>query len=159
MSVIFVLQFCVLFFFFLMIRRPPRSTLFPYTTLFRSDGFPNIRFVGYNFGAVGQLDGLAEEAFQAGTTPRAVGFVAVRAGQIGEKLLAGFRQRPRGRAAAQPVLVIPRLHDVDPPDHSRMARAAELGAEQMILAGLGGLEPDGGGLTRDHVLFDAERRD
>src|SRR3712207_7369801 len=31
------------FFFFLMIRRPPRSTLFPYTTLFRSpaqDGRP-----------------------------------------------------------------------------------------------------------------------
>src|SRR5256885_9968318 len=28
-------DFC-LFFFFLMIRRPPRSTLFPYTTLFRS---------------------------------------------------------------------------------------------------------------------------
>src|SRR5215203_6450182 len=28
-----VLLFC---FFFLMIRRPPRSTLFPYTTLFRS---------------------------------------------------------------------------------------------------------------------------
>src|SRR3989442_4411294 len=26
----------VIFFFFLMIRRPPRSTLFPYTTLFRS---------------------------------------------------------------------------------------------------------------------------
>src|SRR5437870_7330741 len=25
-------------FFFLLIRRPPRSTLFPYTTLFRSDG-------------------------------------------------------------------------------------------------------------------------
>src|SRR2546430_13241458 len=29
------LLYC-LFFFFLMIRRPPRSTLFPYTTLFRS---------------------------------------------------------------------------------------------------------------------------
>src|SRR3712207_8786663 len=26
-----------MYFFFLMIRRPPRSTLFPYTTLFRSD--------------------------------------------------------------------------------------------------------------------------
>src|SRR5256885_14068277 len=26
----------IFFFFFLMIRRPPRSTLFPYTTLFRS---------------------------------------------------------------------------------------------------------------------------
>src|SRR3712207_9269951 len=28
------------FFFFLMIRRPPRSTLFPYTTLFRSMLWP-----------------------------------------------------------------------------------------------------------------------
>src|SRR3989449_9187698 len=27
---------CLVYFFFLMIRRPPRSTLFPYTTLFRS---------------------------------------------------------------------------------------------------------------------------
>src|SRR5207244_6228662 len=47
-------------FFFLMIRRPPRSTLFPYTTLFRSLGFspaflnqislkkfPTIRIRGY----------------------------------------------------------------------------------------------------------------
>src|SRR2546426_4918937 len=35
-----VLQMVLLyrFFFFLMIRRPPRSTLFPYTTLFRSMG-------------------------------------------------------------------------------------------------------------------------
>src|SRR3989442_7356602 len=30
------MTFCILF-FFLMIRRPPRSTLFPYTTLFRSE--------------------------------------------------------------------------------------------------------------------------
>src|SRR2546429_8734636 len=29
------------FFFFLMIRRPPRSTLFPYTTLFRSRTSPS----------------------------------------------------------------------------------------------------------------------
>src|SRR5277367_6903662 len=35
---LFCFQVCffVVFFFFLMIRRPPRSTLFPYTTLFRS---------------------------------------------------------------------------------------------------------------------------
>src|SRR2546426_8546598 len=31
------------FFFFLMIRRPPRSTLFPYTTLFRSSLPPRPR--------------------------------------------------------------------------------------------------------------------
>src|SRR5579872_7534185 len=30
----------IFFFFFLMIRRPPRSTLFPYTTLFRSPPAP-----------------------------------------------------------------------------------------------------------------------
>src|SRR5258706_9793241 len=35
-----------LFFFFLMIRRPPRSTLFPYTTLFRSGcGYDWSRFL------------------------------------------------------------------------------------------------------------------
>src|SRR5207248_10156083 len=36
----FLLKFSLInlfFFFFLMIRRPPRSTLFPYTTLFRSE--------------------------------------------------------------------------------------------------------------------------
>src|SRR5215510_12324986 len=33
----FLFSFLSFFFFFLMIRRPPRSTLFPYTTLFRSD--------------------------------------------------------------------------------------------------------------------------
>src|SRR2546425_4815706 len=33
-------MYCSYSFFFLMIRRPPRSTLFPYTTLFRSPGAP-----------------------------------------------------------------------------------------------------------------------
>src|SRR5204863_9974588 len=37
-----IFSFALFFFlfFFLMIRRPPRSTLFPYTTLFRSAGTP-----------------------------------------------------------------------------------------------------------------------
>src|SRR2546426_3073780 len=44
----------VLFFFFLMIRRPPRSTLFPYTTLFRSGaaaGDPKQGYYSYDAGA------------------------------------------------------------------------------------------------------------
>src|SRR5436305_8620273 len=55
-----------LFFFFLLIRRPPRSTLFPYTTLFRSrvaaqclvrvaqqgEGAAPARYVGEQFGAL-----------------------------------------------------------------------------------------------------------
>src|SRR5438270_3411455 len=36
----FLLLFCI--FFFLMIPRPPRSTLFPYTTLFRSYDFASL---------------------------------------------------------------------------------------------------------------------
>src|SRR5258707_10499715 len=38
-----VLVLLSVFFFFLMIRRPPRSTLFPYTTLFRSPGGVGVR--------------------------------------------------------------------------------------------------------------------
>src|SRR5256885_8804635 len=44
-----------LFFFFLMIRRPPRSTLFPYTTLFRSVGAGD---AGEEGGFAGELVGL-----------------------------------------------------------------------------------------------------
>src|SRR2546429_4296857 len=50
-------MFAFHFFFFLMIRRPPRSTLFPYTTLFRSlkpvrewAGMHNTRFRSQNYG-------------------------------------------------------------------------------------------------------------
>src|SRR6476660_10370424 len=43
-------DFLVAFFFFLMIRRPPRSTLFPYTTLFRSG-------LGTRFARTGALAG------------------------------------------------------------------------------------------------------
>src|SRR5947209_14561793 len=41
--------FCI--FFFLMIRRPPRSTLFPYTTLFRS---VHVKWTGEDFFLVEQ---------------------------------------------------------------------------------------------------------
>src|SRR3712207_8222930 len=40
----------VLYFFFLMIRRPPRSTLFPYTTLFRSHDPVNLSERGLQVG-------------------------------------------------------------------------------------------------------------
>src|SRR3989454_4852518 len=49
-----------------MIRRPPRSTLFPYTTLFRSRVEPHIRQ-----GVAAHADvGLAEELHCAGARPR-----------------------------------------------------------------------------------------
>src|SRR5258707_11707403 len=53
-----------LFFFFLMIRRPPRSTLFPYTTLFRSPlGAAAARDQARRHGGAGDLE---HTAFGAG---------------------------------------------------------------------------------------------
>src|SRR3989442_3736111 len=49
-----------------MIRRPPRSTLFPYTTLFRSVGMPDERVIS------GRLGGIADEARAAGLASPAV---------------------------------------------------------------------------------------
>src|SRR5947208_12544789 len=43
--ILFIIPSLPSFFFFLMIRRPPRSTLFPYTTLFRSLHGGACRFV------------------------------------------------------------------------------------------------------------------
>src|SRR3989442_7812319 len=44
-------RFCRFYlFFFLMIRRPPRSTLFPYTTLFRSYSMSTLRCIVSSIG-------------------------------------------------------------------------------------------------------------
>src|SRR2546429_3184707 len=48
-----------LFFFFLMIRRPPRSTLFPYTTLFRSTARQGFFKAAYRLTARWQVRGEA----------------------------------------------------------------------------------------------------
>src|SRR3712207_7289553 len=56
-------------FFFLMIRRPPRSTLFPYTTLFRSDGDVDVEaqrpLLHLRIGDAELDDGLAEQLEEA----------------------------------------------------------------------------------------------
>src|SRR3989441_12191233 len=49
----------LLFFFFLMIRRPPRSTLFPYTTLFRSAAPTALYLIGDMRGERGDAAGAA----------------------------------------------------------------------------------------------------
>src|SRR3712207_8979892 len=51
---------CLLCFFFLMIRRPPRSTLFPYTTLFRSRRAPRRSRIEATIAAVVVLPFVAE---------------------------------------------------------------------------------------------------
>src|SRR3712207_6988127 len=66
------------FFFFLMIRRPPRSTLFPYTTLFRS--------------APVDLPGVGRRALRHG------GAEQRRGGRCGDRAGERDRRRPAARS-------------------------------------------------------------
>src|SRR3712207_8686764 len=65
--------------FFLMIRRPPRSTLFPYTTLFRSE--------------VEASDSLAGDAGRRASPECRVAFAAVLPGTAGDDNLKGTGAR------------------------------------------------------------------
>src|SRR3712207_7701508 len=69
----------MLSFFFLMIRRPPRSTLFPYTTLFRS------RLHGPQPGLAAAVERLEHERRHAGLGERSdpLGHVGLRPDQRG----------------------------------------------------------------------------
>src|SRR3989440_7926522 len=71
-----------IFFFFLMIRRPPRSTLFPYTTLFRSTpGHDSRRGTPGSTGSAATSSGIRgrRSGSPAGEGRRAGGFRTARA--------------------------------------------------------------------------------
>src|SRR2546428_6076029 len=77
------------FFFFLMIRRPPRSTLFPYTTLFRSPRL--LRLAGrFLDGVTGLVRELAEVHLEA---------------------VRGLSEHPDVGARAEDALLARRQHD------------------------------------------------
>src|SRR3712207_7985113 len=76
----------IVLFFFLMIRRPPRSTLFPYTTLFRSPAS----------GWGGSLRAWRERAFGGGAHLRRRG----AAGRLGHLNKLG-QERPRDRKSTR----------------------------------------------------------
>src|SRR5256885_12863062 len=81
----------VFVFFFLMIRRPPRSTLFPYTTLFRS--------IGIEAAHVARAD----EALARGVEPfglARLGRLAVIAGHHAGRMAHDLAIRARGDLAA-----------------------------------------------------------
>src|SRR5215217_6638208 len=77
-------------FFFLMIRRPPRSTLFPYTTLFRSRGLDGDPDPGTLQGERPETDGAHGEDAPSGG--------ALRYGDL--QLAHDDRARPRGRKSS-----------------------------------------------------------
>src|ERR1051325_9128195 len=63
--------------------------------------------------------------------------------------------RPRLVVACPRLVLLQRVH-VEPPPHPRMAEAAELGAGDLVLPGLGDLEPDRDLVAGNRVLLQAE---
>src|SRR5215216_7789765 len=88
-----------LIFFFLMIRRPPRSTLFPYTTLFRSRGRPPDQpAAGNDSGTDRRAGGRRAAHTRAGAAIS--GTARQRPGSAGER----HRRRPRAQPLARPAV-------------------------------------------------------
>src|SRR3989454_11483682 len=100
-------MFCF-FFFFLMIRRPPRSTLFPYTTLFRSltgvhigtYGLDRVRSAerGTRNGNAGSLGGLLEALIDAVPTVR-FRLSSIEATEVDDMIARLLIEAPRNLAA------------------------------------------------------------
>src|SRR2546430_5697010 len=103
-------------FFFLMIRRPPRSTLFPYTTLFRSELYRRargllerervtrpVRLIGISAGRLGPA-GLGQLGL---FDPHAVR--RERLARVIDRLTARF-----GEGAVIPATLLPRKGDIIP---------------------------------------------
>src|SRR5437762_12170311 len=75
----------VSFFFFLMIRRPPRSTLFPYTTLFRSTATKEIQYLNAK-GALTYTDIAGDPVLYGNLPPREISMKDVfRSGDSSKK--------------------------------------------------------------------------
>src|SRR6266545_5486354 len=141
-------QIVLLLFFFLMIRRPPRSTLFPYTTLFRSlSCAAPVRCRG---GVPRRAARLTDQVCQLRAAGAAVTARATGPADLGD---GGGTLRDRGadRAFRQPA--------AETDDHSSLRYDAGLGGLRMILtheavgAPLERGHPEGDRLAcRNHLL-------
>src|SRR3989475_2628724 len=140
----------MLFFFFLMIRRPPRSTLFPYTTLFRSPLDPRERGVhaqhelavlglgsGQELGRVRAREG----ADQHGAHARAAASITYR-GMMSRAAMTGRGEVPiRSSPTIESSMYASRRSmPVRPTNHSTAPRAASSVASSTEDAARGAVE-------------------
>src|ERR1041385_4646962 len=109
-----------------MIRRPPRSTLFPYTTLFRSDGKPPARYC-----CGPRLERFALRALIAALLPLAAVAVAAAVAVLGTPRIAvAVHHVAQSIALLLRENALPLLDGAD-------ARDALIGAQPLDLANLG----------------------
>src|SRR2546429_7117702 len=98
MKLVWRLSVMSYFFFFLMIRRPPRSTLFPYTTLFRSAYA--VVGVGGDVGAVEGAEGRGQRSEEHTSELQSRPHLVCRL--LLEKKKHELAQMPTDRYPAQP---------------------------------------------------------
>src|SRR2546429_3163713 len=148
------LYWYVCFFFFLMIRRPPRSTLFPYTTLFRSqNGLMRTRMVPFRR-RVQRLARIVRQA-AADTGKRAELTIEGASGeldrQVLERMLPPFEHMLRNAV----------VHGIEKPEERVRRGKAETGRILLELHREGAevmvrLTDDGGGMNLKAIREKAE---
>src|SRR2546426_11518138 len=148
---------CSFFFFFLMIRRPPRSTLFPYTTLFRSVHVDhahlpcpwvelNIRLVVRSVGSKMQNTGKLKRRTSSGVVET---LIVVVARIVGAELEAVAAVRQGGNILPF-VVVLPEQADKAV---SRKGRAV-IGAHRRHFAVTAGGVTERAGVGRGHLVHE-----
>src|SRR5437763_1826012 len=121
------------------------------------DGLAYVRLVNRHRAVARDGLLLAEESVEgrpAPLLPARLRLVARGAAALLEELLPPRGRRLRARAAREPLLVGRPLHDDDVPVHPAVVRAAIFGAEELVAAGLGGLDPELRVAPRYNVLLD-----
>src|ERR1700741_511380 len=107
------------------------------------DRFTNVSVIG-NYGrSIGKQNLGAIDTVERGTAAGAIGEMAGDAGQLSKQLFASGRRVDLTDLAGKPSSIVRGIHDGDPPGHNSVIGAAVSGAEQTVLADLGGAEPQG----------------
>src|ERR1700741_3219579 len=123
------------------------------------DRFTNVSVIG-NYGrSIGKQNFGAVDTVERRAAASAVGEMAGDAGQLSKQPFASGRRVDLTDFAGKPSSIVRGIHDRDPPGHNSVIGPAVLGAEQTILADLGGAEPQGVVTARHDVHLDAEGGD
>jgi len=122
----------------------------------QQDGIAQIVVVGNDRLASRKGHRVPIQAFEARRAHRRIGAVAAVAAERAITLGAARRHAGRLLLSREPPLVIRRVEDDDAAQHARMIRAAVFGAEEVVVAGPRGGEPEHAIASGQDILLDAK---